>query len=104
MKYQALCQVLRRAASLSMIVRAHPHLLRHTYAVTALTNGMDLFTLKEAMGHKSIRTTEIYLAMSEERLKQQRKTDVFANVQLRRGIRRTKPRDKGEPRSDRPVR
>ena len=102
--YQALYQVLRRAASLSAIVRAHPHLLRHTYAVTALTNGMDLFTLKEAMGHKSIRTTEIYLKMSEERLKQQqRKTDVFANVKLPRSIRRTKPRDKGESKKDRPV-
>jgi len=103
--YQALYQVLRRAASLSTIVRTHPHLLRHTYTVTALTNGMDLFTLKEAMGHKSIRTTEIYLAMSEERLKQQqRKTDVFANVQLPRSIRRAKPRDKGEPRGDHPMR
>ena len=91
--YNALYQVLRRAANLSAIDRAHPHLLRRTFGVTALTNGMDLFTLKETMGHASIRTTEIYLQMSEERLrKQQRKTNVFGNVILPRSVRRSRPR------------
>lgn len=91
--YNALYQVLRRAANLSAIERAHPHLLRRTFGVTALTNGMDLFTLKETMGHASIRTTEIYLQMSEERLKQQqRKTNVLANVVLPRSVRRGQPR------------
>ncbi len=88
--YNAAYQVLRRAGRLSAIERAHPHLLRRSFGVAALTNGMDLFTLKETMGHDSIRTTEIYLKMSEERLKQQqRKTNPLANVILPRTVRRS---------------
>lgn len=37
------------------------HALRHTFAVTLARKGVPLVKIKEAMGHKSIRTTEIYL-------------------------------------------
>ncbi|HEY8598175.1 MAG TPA: tyrosine-type recombinase/integrase [Thermomicrobiales bacterium] len=94
MGYSAVYQVLRRAGRLSAIARVHPHLLRRTFGVAALTNGMDLFTLKETFGHSSIRTTEIYLKMSETRLKeQQRKTNPFAGVKLPKTVRKAKPNE-----------
>jgi integrase/recombinase XerD len=36
------------------------HDLRHLFAVNALRNGMDLYTLSKHLGHSSVLTTEIY--------------------------------------------
>jgi len=41
--------------------RVHPHALRHTTAVQLLQAGVDLVTIKSAMGHSNIATTERYL-------------------------------------------
>ena len=37
------------------------HSLRHTFASMLLETGMDIYTLKDVMGHTRISTTEIYL-------------------------------------------
>ena len=91
MTYGTVALVLRRARKSSAIERVHLHLLRRTFGVTSLVNGMDLMTLKETFGHSSIRTTEIYLTMSEARLReQQRKTNPFAGVKLPKAVRKVK--------------
>ena len=36
------------------------HGLRHTFAMTAVARGIDIYALKELMGHASIENTLIY--------------------------------------------
>ena len=92
MTYNTVAQVLRRARKTSALERVQLHLLRRTFGVTSLVNGMDLMTLKETFGHSSIRTTEIYLTMSEARLReQQRKTNPFERVKLPKAVRKRRP-------------
>ena len=89
--YNAIKLVIRRARRSSGIARLHAHLLRHSFSVSALRSGMDLMTLKETLGHSDIRTTAIYLSMSEAQLlEQQRKVNPIARVALPRAVRRTK--------------
>lgn len=47
-----------------------PHDLRRTFATILLKKGEDLITVKEAMGHSSVETTQKYDMRGEERLKQ----------------------------------
>lgn len=42
-------------------VKMSPHLLRHTFASSAINKGMRLDVLREILGHTSISTTQIYM-------------------------------------------
>lgn len=42
-------------------VRLSPHTLRHTFAVSFLRNGGDIYMLSRILGHSSVKTTEVYL-------------------------------------------
>jgi len=41
-----------------------PHVLRHTFAVTAIQKGISLPALQRLLGHDRFTTTEIYLNLS----------------------------------------
>jgi len=43
-----------------------PHVLRHTFAVTAVQRGISLPALQRLLGHDRLETTEIYLNLSPE--------------------------------------
>jgi integrase/recombinase XerD len=43
-----------------------PHVLRHTFAVTAVQKGISLPALQRLLGHDQLVTTEIYLNLSPE--------------------------------------
>lgn len=40
-----------------------PHSLRHAFGLHLYESGIDIMTIKEAMGHKSLSSTEVYLTL-----------------------------------------
>jgi integrase/recombinase XerD len=42
------------------------HSFRHSFAIYALESGMDIYIVKELLGHKSIGSTEVYLNLFDE--------------------------------------
>ena len=45
-----------------------PHMLRHTFAVTAVQKGISLPALQRLLGHDRLTTTEMYLNLSPEEM------------------------------------
>ena len=56
--YQELRDLCR---AVGITTHVYPHCFRHSYAVHATKNGLDVFRLSRILGHSSINTTQIYL-------------------------------------------
>lgn len=61
--------VKKYAISAGVPVFTTPHTLRHSYATDLLTQGVDLRSIQEFLGHKNIVTTQIYTHVTNKRLR-----------------------------------
>lgn len=58
------------AAKINLKKNIGPHTLRHSFATYLLKNGADLRIIQELLGHESITTTEIYVHLDNEHLRE----------------------------------
>ena len=61
----ALRQVIKGLGNKAGIRKCHPHRFRHTFAITYLRSGGDIFTLKSLLGHGSLDMVEHYARIAE---------------------------------------
>jgi len=72
-------------------VRCSPHTFRHTFAISYLRNGGDVFSLQRILGHSSLDVVRVYVNLAETDVKScHNRFSPADNMELRRSVHRQK--------------
>lgn len=76
--HTALWNIIREAGKRANVedARVSPHTFRHYYAVNALLNGKDLYTLSRLLGHSDVSTTQKYFQTLDDKTLIQRGIEI----------------------------
>ena len=75
--------MLKRIGAAGGVDNVYPHRFRHTFAITFLRNGGNVFILKELMGHSKLETTMRYVNLAGQDLQEaQRRSSPADNWRL----------------------
>lgn len=64
-------KLVRQCGEAVGVAGLHPHALRHTCASTLFAAGVDLFTVQRLLGHRSVVSTQRYVTIGDDKLRQE---------------------------------
>ena len=68
-KKQLYTMVCKEMEAITSSVQHSPHVLRHSFATNTLSEGADISSIKEMLGHSSLAATQVYTHTTIEELK-----------------------------------